>query len=167
MNPLAELQTRLTNAEIERQMMQIQTKAFEESLRSKPVEHFGDSGEPADQSHPQMVALLMPLARKREQLRDYSKSLVGGAENPFCKQMAVEIAKDEKAVELLRKELREQSPRNSPEKQLNARKDEIADAVAAGEFPPHGDALARAAGEANQGGEALHGANVGTGVQAG
>ena len=80
-HPLADLQARLVNAEVERQILEARVKAFGESL-AKPAEVSEAKLDQAVEQHPNVQALRAELLEKKSRLQDYERTLVQGVKIP-------------------------------------------------------------------------------------
>ena len=123
-HPLADLQARLVNAEVERQILEARVKAFGESL-AKPAEVSEAKLDQAVEQHPNVQALRAELLEKKSRLQDYERTLVQGVKIPVTCGWTSKFAATNRAYkrpardcDSIRKEL--------AEKLNGERKDELA-----------------------------------------
>jgi len=110
-HPLAELQNRLTEAEVEREVLEAELTALQE-MRAKvaqlPVENLNEKISKASQENYEIRALEYRVVTSQMKLRDMETRTARPSKDASCRQLAAEIARDQKRLEQLRKALEEE-----------------------------------------------------------
>jgi succinoglycan biosynthesis transport protein ExoP len=110
-SPVADLQIKLASAEVERELLEAQVKAREESSTKT-----GDVPEGlvdgALEKHPSLQKYKEAIALKRLKLSELENKLVGGKANPLYQQSMGEITRDEESLNEAKNGLREQVRRD-------------------------------------------------------
>ncbi len=105
-DPMTDLQTQLSNAEVERTIAETQVQVLEESIASSQIEVPEGVIEQAVDEHPEVVETKAAIKSKIAQLGEYEMKLVGGKENPFHVRLTEQLREDEKRLEQIRDKLR-------------------------------------------------------------
>ncbi len=101
--PLAELQAKLINAEVERQVLEVRLRAAEEAGTSSAPAASDGIAERAVETDAEVVKLKSVLAGKRMKLHDIAARSADGENNPFYRQIQSEVLEDEQKLEQLAK----------------------------------------------------------------
>lgn len=125
-HPLAELQSRLTTAEVEEEILKAQVQAVEELTSKQKVEVPDGMVERAVEEHAEVQRLRALLLAKRSKLHEIETRSAKGDKDPFYQQLFKEITLDEKALEQVRNELRGQVRLEMETALINRRKDDLA-----------------------------------------
>jgi capsular exopolysaccharide synthesis family protein len=103
--PLAELQVRLINAEVERQVLEAKIKAAEESETSPEAGVSDRTVDQAVEADAEVAKLKTLLAGKRSKLHEIAARSANGDRNPLYRQLQAEIAEEEQKLQQLCRDL--------------------------------------------------------------
>lgn len=124
--PLVDLNAKLVGLEVERQVLEAQSQAYEESIDKKPFEVPDTALGRAVDEHPRMQSLKNELTLKEARLQEYEHVLVKGKEDPLHRSLTEEIAADKKQIEKVNEELKETLHSDIAERLKTDRKDGLA-----------------------------------------
>jgi len=122
-HPLANLQTKLTNAEVEREILAARVRAFEESASQAPIALSAAEVEQAVDAHDRVRMLKESLLVQTLSLQEYESKLVRGKDDPSYRRLATQVQQEEALLERTKAELRKQL-RVEMESQLAGRRQE-------------------------------------------
>lgn len=125
--PLADLQARLANTELDRRILEARIKAFEERVSDQKVEVPQETIEQAVSEHAEVQRLRKTLWAKRSQLYEIESKLVDGEKDPSYDELRREVSRYEAILEKVRSELRQELKVELERAQMNRQRDEVAD----------------------------------------
>lgn len=125
--PAAELQTRLADTELQRDVLESQIAALEQAIAAGRIQVSESRLDVAVDERDEVEQLHELLAEKRLKMHDIATRSAAGEEDPFYQQLAQEIRADEQALERLRTELRTQVKPVIEREVINERKKELDD----------------------------------------
>lgn len=125
--PATELQTRLADAELQRDVLKSQITALEKSIATGRI-HVSESRlDVAVDERAEVEQLYELLSEKRLKLHDIATRSASGEQDPFYQQLSQEIRSDKQTLEQLQMELRTQIKPVIEREVLNERKKELDD----------------------------------------
>jgi Mrp family chromosome partitioning ATPase/uncharacterized protein involved in exopolysaccharide biosynthesis len=97
--PVAELQARLINTEVERQVLEAKVKAAEEAGANPDAAVLDGMVDQTVEADAEIVKLKSLLAGKRSKLHEIAARSADGDQNPFYRQLQAQIAVDERKLQ--------------------------------------------------------------------
>jgi capsular exopolysaccharide synthesis family protein len=125
-HPLAELQARLTEAVVEREVLEATIKASEDLAPEERVEVPDGMVENAVEKNAEVQARKAQLLAKRAKLQEYKSKLVQGEKDPIYQRFHEEIKRDEQMLDDLRADLREHVKAELEMSLANTRQEDLA-----------------------------------------
>ncbi|NQU20243.1 MAG: polysaccharide biosynthesis tyrosine autokinase [Candidatus Nealsonbacteria bacterium] len=101
-DPLAELQTQLTNAQVENQVLDMEIAAFQEMIDAQEVKVSDSMVAQAVEGNAEVQAIRTQIQTQTIKLEQILKAAARGKEDPFYQQLAARMTKDEETLAAVR-----------------------------------------------------------------
>lgn len=107
-DPLSELQTQMSSAEVERTIAEVQLQVLEESVDSHQAELSDEEIAAEVEKHPAVIELRDAIKQKTALLSEYEARLVGGKENRLYIELADRLRENQEQLPQLRERLQQE-----------------------------------------------------------